>query len=597
MSYDITQKVKVTNPTSNVDWYYGGENGHWNSIEEALVNVPKEVRQIGKTIAILEDGGVVEYWWKSGIEDSDLVLKFGLNTKIINEFNDTFDNLAGVTSITIPESSHKMGLYPFVQTYLNGELALFDVNNNNGDIVVSWGNARAITNSDVIGVKIVSSEQKFTYEQGEVRSFTIDKNLHEMGDFPFVQVWVDGRLAILNVSNNNGDIVVSWGEGLTIQNELYVILASNVYTSVFTNENDENSLVVSKATHGKGDTPIVQTWLGDELALFDVSVNNGDITITWADSSQVNTLNPLRIVVIEQVANEQAINYDVSDLVVIGEKNEGDGGITTTKNVGGVNSGIFIEKNTLLNELLRNILSPTLNPTLTSPSATMRIDIQSRLFEVGSTSQVTFTIDFNRGSINPQYASESPYRAGVALGYKLNGGASNGTNTITSDVCLKDENDNDIAGFVTFVGSVEYASGVQPKNSNGQNFSEPLESGSVNTNEITFEFVYPIYASTITSGTMSKQALVSKNKGYVELDFAPQDETDRYTFELPSNWRVTYIFMYNTVAEVYDESFNRIDNFECIAITKNGVPYNRYRCLGTDRVGRNKFKIGWSINN
>ena len=597
MSYDITQKVKVTNPASNVDWYYGGDNGYWNSIEEALLNVPREVRQIGKTIAILDNGSVAEYWWKSGIEDSDLVLKFGLNTKIINEYNDTFENLGGVTSVCIPESSHKMGLYPFVQCYLNGEMALFDVTNNNGDIIVSWNNVSAITNNDVITIRIVKSEQRFVYEQGEVNSFTIPKSIHGMGDYPFVQVWKDGDLAIVDIRNNNGDITISWGNDFTIDNELYVIFDSNVYTSVFTNEDDDNSLVIDKATHGKGNTPILQCYLNDELALLDVSIDNGNITISWADSGYVSTLNPLRVIVVEQMANEQAINYDVNDLVVIGEKNEGDGGITTTKNVGGVNSGVFIEKNTLLNEVLRNILSPTLNPTLVAPSATMSVNVQSKLFEVGSTSQVTFTIDFNRGSISPQYASESPYRSGVALDYKLNGGVSNGTNTIISDVYLKDENDNDIDGFVTYVGSVDFAEGVQPKNSNGDDFSSPLASGSVNTNEITFEFVYPIYASTIASNAMSKQALVSRNKGYVELDFAPQDETNRYSFELPSNWQVTYIFMYNTVAESYDESMNKIDNFESVTINKNGVSYKQYRCLGTDKVGRNKFKIGWKINN
>ena len=181
MSYDITQKVKVTNPASNVDWYYGGENGYWESLEQACTNVPKELRQIGKTIAILENGSVVEYWWKSGIEDSDLVLKFGLNTKITNEYVDEFSSLGGVSSITIPQVSHRMGLNPFVQCYLNGRLALFDVNNNDGDIVVSWGNA--IRNSDVVGIRIVSTEKKIVYD-GDNNTFTISADTHDCGEYP-----------------------------------------------------------------------------------------------------------------------------------------------------------------------------------------------------------------------------------------------------------------------------------------------------------------------------------------------------------------------------------------------------------------------------
>ena len=71
MAFDISQQVKIVNPVANVDYYYGT----YTSIEEACSSVPSEIRVKGKTVGILTDKGVVEYWWKNGITDEDLVLK------------------------------------------------------------------------------------------------------------------------------------------------------------------------------------------------------------------------------------------------------------------------------------------------------------------------------------------------------------------------------------------------------------------------------------------------------------------------------------------------------------------------------------------
>ncbi len=52
--------------------------GPFNSLEEAL-NEPS-TRFKGLTVGVIEDGSVVEYWWKDGLTDEDLVLKFGGDT-------------------------------------------------------------------------------------------------------------------------------------------------------------------------------------------------------------------------------------------------------------------------------------------------------------------------------------------------------------------------------------------------------------------------------------------------------------------------------------------------------------------------------------
>lgn len=74
---DVTQRINSNavdinfNPYPNLDYKYGP----YTSINEALMILKKQVRSIGLTIGIIEDGVIQEYWFKQGINDSDLVIK------------------------------------------------------------------------------------------------------------------------------------------------------------------------------------------------------------------------------------------------------------------------------------------------------------------------------------------------------------------------------------------------------------------------------------------------------------------------------------------------------------------------------------------
>ena len=71
MAFDISQQVNVVNPTANVDYYYGPHA----DITTACEAVPMSIRAKGKTVGIITTDGVVEYWWKNGITNADLVEK------------------------------------------------------------------------------------------------------------------------------------------------------------------------------------------------------------------------------------------------------------------------------------------------------------------------------------------------------------------------------------------------------------------------------------------------------------------------------------------------------------------------------------------
>jgi len=76
---NISKRIRLSNPAANIDSTYGP----YNSVSEANAAVNQLLRVIGRTVIIDVAGTAVEYWWESGVEDSDLVEKvLGTNTDI-----------------------------------------------------------------------------------------------------------------------------------------------------------------------------------------------------------------------------------------------------------------------------------------------------------------------------------------------------------------------------------------------------------------------------------------------------------------------------------------------------------------------------------
>lgn len=68
---NLTRGLEVKGKYSNIDFLYGP----YTTLQAACKRVVEAVRQKGLTVGIIERGSVVEYWWRDGIEDSDLILK------------------------------------------------------------------------------------------------------------------------------------------------------------------------------------------------------------------------------------------------------------------------------------------------------------------------------------------------------------------------------------------------------------------------------------------------------------------------------------------------------------------------------------------
>lgn len=69
----LQSRIQMVNKYSHVDVYYGP----YDNIIEAVNSIRKVLRDNGLTVGIYnaDKTSIDEYWWKNGIEDSDLILK------------------------------------------------------------------------------------------------------------------------------------------------------------------------------------------------------------------------------------------------------------------------------------------------------------------------------------------------------------------------------------------------------------------------------------------------------------------------------------------------------------------------------------------
>lgn len=67
-TFNLVNRIDVKSKNGNIDYLYGP----YQSLSEAFEAVPKSRRSKGRTVGIIQDNKVVEYWWNGGIEDSDI---------------------------------------------------------------------------------------------------------------------------------------------------------------------------------------------------------------------------------------------------------------------------------------------------------------------------------------------------------------------------------------------------------------------------------------------------------------------------------------------------------------------------------------------
>ena len=192
--------------------------------------------------------------------------------------------------------------------------------------------------------------------------------------------------------------------------------------------------------------------------------------------------------------------------------------------------------NQTFEEMMNAMLYPTLDPTLTPPSATLSISPSASFQEIGANVPITLSATFNQGSINPQYTSASNKRSGLPNTYNFNGtGVSPILSSSLGPVTATTGAYTILVGSNTWTNSVSFDIGVQPKDSTGGDFGSPLGPGTSSTISKTITGVFPVFATTSSISTMTKQTLVSMS-GYATVSLVGESFATgaaRQTVDIP----------------------------------------------------------------
>lgn len=299
-----------------------------------------------------------------------------------------------------------------------------------------------------------------------------------------------------------------------------------------------------------------------------------------------------------QQSDNKTYVYDGTQWVVL----QGGGGgsadlqaaLNVTEGVGGVVDGKQYATGTSLETIFRDMLNPTLNPEITAPSASISGG-SPYILEVGTSKQVSLTVNFNKGKIHPLYGTEPLVdgdRAGNATEYKLNNGTAQASDEFTNITVDKDN--------ASFTANVKYAaSSVQPKDSAGNDYLTPLGEGNVDSSAITYSFTYCMWAnnSDITSIEKIEPTVVKYSDKEAIIQFPACTTANPEVFEIPSTWTLSSIESPNAfIANVWDDVEFEFASSSATHLDAGGetVNYTKYTyCKGID-VDSRVIRIKWS---
>lgn len=212
------------------------------------------------------------------------------------------------------------------------------------------------------------------------------------------------------------------------------------------------------------------------------------------------------------------------------------GGFYTNPNpsvigVGGIPPGTTFD-NVTLSGFINSMLYPELFGTLTNPSVNFTANAAG-FREVGEQiPSLVFNTAFSRGSINPQYDSDEPFRSGLPSRFVYTGPGLVNKNQTTLTDTQTITNYTVTAGPQNWTCRVEYDEGVQPIGNKGSEFNAPLPAGQTPPVSQTITGVYPVFATAGAIASADKQTLMAHNS-MLEVELAQETGGNKQMVEFP----------------------------------------------------------------
>ena len=425
--------------------YLNPSNVPYATTAEVIATIPISQRYQGLTVNV----NTIEYWFKDGVADIDLVIKSGG---------------AGGGSGERIEKTFNQTAHGFVV----------------GDVVAYSGGTfiKAIADgsqdAEVYGiVSAIESVDDFTITfAGYIDGIT------SVGLNPSTTYYLSTNIAGLLVDTNT---------------EVFDTLSKPILTTITGDDalvfQYRGFIVTSGASGGGGSSSGI-------TEILNIGVGTGEIFSATVPSvsgqtSELRTLLGSGGTTIEVSGDTIIINSDTTGLYNLASPSN----IT----VGGLSAGATLTGLTA-NEILEDILVTTFTPTFVAPSNSFS-DNQANTQEVGVTiGTINFTAGFNRGQILLQAAFQD-FRSGLPNSYNYTGSG------LPATVLSTSLSDNQVvnsyvvqAGSNSWTSSVSYDAGPQPLDSNNDPFGSPLPAGTTSANSLTITGIYPWFYGIVSSG-------------------------------------------------------------------------------------------------
>jgi len=202
--------------------------------------------------------------------------------------------------------------------------------------------------------------------------------------------------------------------------------------------------------------------------------------------------------------------------------------LSVTQTVGGITSGTVYEEGTSLEDIFKDLLNPVAYPVFTPPSASLTYSVDTYAEVKSSITAKTGTVVYDAGAIVLNGVKQND-RGGAATGYAI---ATTGADTEYSDssessgVFSVPSLTRSTKGTIKIEGTVSYAQGTQPLDSEGNNYDSPLPAGSVKASK-TINFIQAYFYGKSAGSTISDFAGLTKSvteKGQKSFKFTTNNE-------------------------------------------------------------------------
>lgn len=270
--------------------------------------------------------------------------------------------------------------------------------------------------------------------------------------------------------------------------------------------------------------------------------------------------------------------------------------IATLNNFGGIPTGTTVAqlKNKTFSQLFDELIFPTVYPTFDPPAAFLSLKSTSTtpiIQEVGTTgASVPVAASFNTG-----------YDAGAIkiVGVKKQN-CTGALDSAGSFIYINNTPTNKTfpteipEGAITYAYRAAYQQGPQPLDSKGNNYQSPFPAGTVDSNAVTINGVYPYFTNKDNNETFAKLALTTSNT-LSAVKFKAEGP-NKHTFKLPVKYTLTKVELLNTLSGKYEnygtDKFTKTT--ENINVQGKQVEYAVYTRNDAGFNGESTFNITFS---